>query len=126
MAEGMQIQEDLHFVRRAISRQSQHRSPAGILWIVAGYVLIGYTLIDFSPRWANWFFGIGGVVMWMLMSVIKRRSVQKEGQYDRIAARKLAFHWFGGIALAVVSCMALATMIPALRGQAGAQVLVVM
>jgi hypothetical protein len=121
-----QIQQDLSFVRHAIDRQSQHRSPAPIMWVVAIYVVVGYSMIDFYPQWANWFFGIGGVAMWGIMTLLSNRLRQQEGEYDRKAVLRIKLHWFAGISLAVVGTIALAIAIPALRGQAAAQVLVVM
>lgn len=126
MTDPTQIQEDLRFVRQVISRRSQRRSPAAVLWSVAVYVLIGYSLLDISPTWANWFFGIGGVAMWGIMALLSRREVVKEGERDRKALLRLKLHWGGGIALAVVACIALATVVPSLRGPVFGQMLVVM
>jgi hypothetical protein len=121
-----QIQDDLHFVRQAIARRTPHRSPAAILWTVAIYVLIGYTLLDIRPAWASWFLGIGGFAYWAIASLLSRRHIHKEGEYDRRELLRIRLHWGGGIALAVVACIALAAVVPALRGPAFGQVLVAM
>ena len=126
MSDSMQVQEDLHFVRSALARRGQHRSPAPVLWTVAIYVLIGYPIIDFAPQWAGWFFGLGSIPMWGVLALVGRRQVRKEGEYDRKNILSIKLHWFGGIALAGVFAMALAIAIPALRGVGAAQVMVVM
>lgn len=57
MTQTDQIRDDLSFVRDAIVRHDriQYRFTAPY-YIWAVYVLIGYTLLDINPSWANWFF----------------------------------------------------------------------
>ena len=126
MSDATQLQEDLSFVRHAIARRANRRSPAAILWIIAIYVLVGYSLLDVSPAWACWFFAVGGVAMWGIMALVSRREVRKEGEYDRKYLLRIKLHWGGGIAVAAGACVALAMGIPALRGPAFGQVMVVM
>ena len=127
MTEINQIHEDLKFVRQAVAR---HDPPparhAGIYLVWAVYVLVGYTMLDFSPRMASWFFLLGGVLGGVMTSVIGRRAAQRLGEYDRAEARRAGLHWAGGIVLAVASAVALATVVPGLRGQAMGQLIVVM
>src|SRR4051812_2018639 len=56
-----QLHDDLRFVRDAVARgDSPQRGPAAIYVVWAVYVLVGYTLLDFYPTAAGWFFLAGG------------------------------------------------------------------
>ena len=127
MTEINQIRDDLKFVREAVAR---HDPPparnAGIYLVWAVYVLVGYTMLDFSPVLASWFFLLGGVLGGVATAVIGRRSAQRDGEYDRAEVRKASLHWFGGIVLAIAAAVALAMVVPGLRGQAMGQLIVVM
>ena len=63
MSDTHQVEQDLHYVREVVTRAEQ--SPprrAGIYWIWALYVLIGYPLNDFAPRYSSPFFTLGMIV----------------------------------------------------------------
>ena len=127
MTDARQIQEDLSFVRQAVARRERtYRAPAAISYIWAVYVLIGYTLLDVAPQWAGWFFMFGGFGGGLLCMVFGKRHDKQSGEVDRAMGRRAALHWGGGILLAFLATFALATAIPVLRGNNGAQVLVVM
>jgi len=127
MTEINQLQDDLRFVRDAVARgDSPQRRPAAIYIVWAVYVLVGYTLIDLYPRAAGWFFLLGGVLGGIASGVIGRRLARQEGAYDRREGRRLALHWGVGIVLAIACAMALAAVVPALRGTAAGQLIVVM
>jgi hypothetical protein len=122
-----QLHDDLRFVRDAVARgDSPQRRPVAIYVVWAVYVLIGYTLLDFYPTAAGWFFLAGGVLGGIASGFIARRVARQEGAYDRREARKSLLHWGVGIVLAIACAMALAAVIPALRGPASGQLVVVM
>jgi hypothetical protein len=122
-----QLQEDLRFVREAVARrEAAVRRPVAIYWVWAVYVLVGYSMIDLAPRYCGWFFMIGGVVGGILSAVLGRRAQRRTGEQDREMGRRAMLHWLVGILLAVAGTFGLAAVIPALRGSAGSQVLVVM
>jgi hypothetical protein len=119
--------DDLRFVREAVNRREQSpRGPALIYYLWAVYVLVGYAMLDLAPKYAGWFFMIGGVAGGVLSAIIGRRASEHLGEYDRAAARRMGLHWMFGIALALAATFALAAVIPPLRGSSGSQVLVVM
>jgi hypothetical protein len=127
MTEIHQMHEDLKFVRDAVARHDQPpRRPVLVYYVWAAYVLLGYTLLDFAPSVAGWFFLVGGVLGGVMSAALGRRAAQQAGEYDRAEMRRTALHWAGGIVLAIVGAMALAAVIPALRGQAAGQLIVVM
>jgi len=127
MTEIHQVHEDLKFVRQAVTRHDrQPRSMPLIYYVWAIYVLVGYTMLDFAPRMAGWWFLVAGIVGGVLSTVLARRAAKLHGEYDRGEARRSALHWAGGILLAIGSAIALAAVIPALRGTAMGQLIVVM
>ena len=127
MSEIQNIGEDLRFVRQVVSRrQTTEHGPSMLLVIWAVYVVIGYTLIDFVPQAAGWFFAIGGAVGGILSWWLGKRYSLRYGELDRTMAIRSTAHFMGGILIAWVFCMGLAVVIPALRGNAGGQVFVVM
>jgi hypothetical protein len=126
MTDPTQIQQDLRFVRDAVARRSQRRTPVAIFWIVAVYVLIGYAMLDVAPQWAGWILGIGGVALWGVNSLVARHQMRTAGEYDRKASLRATLHWGGGITLAIVGCVALAAVVPSLRGPVFGQMVVIM
>jgi hypothetical protein len=127
MTEIRQMHEDLRFVREVVARRDrQQRRPVLIYCVWAVYVLVGYTLLDLAPRAAGWFFMVGGVVGGIISAILGRRAARDAGEYDRDEARRETLHWLGGILLALASAFAMATVVPALRGPAGGQLIAVM
>jgi hypothetical protein len=126
MTDIRQMNEDLRFVREVVTRRdAPARRPVLIYWVWAVYVLVGYTLIDLSPRTAGWFFLVGGVLGGVASALIARRAAREAGEYDRAEARRSLLHWACGGILAVATPFALAAVIPALRGPAGGQLIAV-
>lgn len=122
-----QIQQDLQFVRQAVGDQTRtDHPPTAIYGVWATYVMVGYALIDFYPAASGWFFLIGGVAATLLSWLLGKRYAYALGEVDRPKARRRVGHFIGGIALAIIGSAALAAVIPALRGSAGGQVIVVM
>jgi hypothetical protein len=127
MSEMRNIAEDLKFVRDAVVRRERTgRGPAALAYLWAGYVLIGYGLLDFHRTGAAIFFAVGGFVGGILSWQIGKRYVQQSGECDRAGGRRAMIHFAGGILLAWIFCIALAATIEPLRGSKGSQVFVVM
>jgi len=126
MTDIKQIHDDLKFVREAVDRHDRQPPRAlTIYWVWAVYVLVGYTLLDFSPRTASWFFMIGGIVGGIISTIIGRRASQQAGEIERAQGRREGLHWILGILLAIASTIALAIVIP-LPGQVAGQLVAVM
>jgi hypothetical protein len=122
-----QLQQDLRFVRQAVARrESATRRPVAIYWVWAVYVLVGYSLIDLAPRYCGLFFLVAGVVGGILSAMLGHRAGRRSGEVDCEMGRRAMLHWMVGILLAIAATFGLAAVIPALRGPAGSQVLVVM
>ena len=104
MTEIHQLQEDLKFVRRALTRgERERRNSPLIYYLWALYVLIGYTLLDVARPAAGWFFLAGGIVGGVLSRLLARREAQRHGEYDRSEFRRAGLHWAGGIGLAIIA-----------------------
>ena len=127
MTEIDQLHEDLKFVRQAVTRHERPpRNSPLIYYVWAVYVLVGYTMLDFARPMAGWWFLAGGIVGGVLSSVLAKRAAKLQGEYDRDEVHRSVFHWAGGILLAIGSAIALAVVIPALRGPGMGQLIVVM
>lgn len=127
MTQIQQIHDDLRFVREAVARREDRpRRVASVYYVWAVYVLVGYTLLDFDPRAASWFLMIGGAAAGLLSVLIGRRFAGTVGEYDRVEARREGLHWSGGILLSVASAVALAAVVPEIRGQPMGQLIAVM
>ena len=126
MTDIKQIHDDLKFVRDAVDRHDRHPPRAlTIYWVWAAYVLVGYTLLDFSPMAANWFFMIGGIAGGIISAIIGRRASQQAGEFARAEGRREALHWILGILLAIAATIALAIVVK-LPGQTAGQLVAVM
>jgi hypothetical protein len=126
MTDIKQMHDDLKFVREAVDRHDRQPPRAiTIYWVWAVYVLVGYTLIDISPRTANWFFMIGGIAGGIISAIIGRRASQQAGEIERAQGRREALHWILGILLAIAGTIALAIVLK-LPGQAAGQLVAVM
>ncbi|HSZ57026.1 MAG TPA: hypothetical protein VK797_15270 [Tepidisphaeraceae bacterium] len=115
-----QIGKDLEFVRNAVSRRARpDLGPPLIFYLWAVYVIVGYSLFDLKPEYANSFLGIGGMVGGVLSWVIGRRYSHKTGQWDRALAIRGALHMGGGIMLGVGFIIALSSVSPGFRPYTG-------
>jgi hypothetical protein len=127
MSDVQQIAQDLQFVRSAVVRRERSDDgPPLILYLWAAYVIIGYTLMDFRPQYAGPFFAIGGLVGGIASWLIGRSYSKRIGEWDHATAMRGLLHFGGGIALACVFTVGLATFMEPLRGTWGSQVFVVM
>jgi hypothetical protein len=107
MIQAQQASDDLHYVRQAVDRRNRPRNmPTPIAWIVAIYVLVGYSLLDIRPDWAGIFLAVGGMAMGILFPLIGRRMARQEGEFDRAEAMRINLHWLS-ILLAIVGVIAL-------------------
>lgn len=111
-----QVQQDLGYVREAIERRAGHRGGGEETYLVwAGYVLIGYVLIDINPIVAGGFFLIGSILGAALSWWLWRRTVVQSGEIDRDVERRTSLHWIGGFLLCWLASIGLTLVIPPLR-----------
>ena len=111
MSQSQQLSDDLHSVRQAVARRERRQNlPAPIAWMVALYVVVGYTLLDVNAQWAGWFFMVGGVVLGVGCWFVGKAQTLREGEYDRAETTRIWLHWFS-IVLAIAGVIALADSI---------------
>ena len=122
-----QMQQDLSFVRQAISRRG-HRDPCrGKIYLVwAVYSLIGFSLMDLNSNYSNLFFIGGFAVAAYLSRVIGKQTARATGEFDRDLIRRTTLHFWGGIWLAMAASVGMQILVPGLRGFAGGQLCVVL
>src|SRR4051794_1386109 len=102
MTDIEQVSDDLKFVRQVVDRRDRAmRTPPGIIYIWATYVLVGYALIDLAPRFSPIFFAVGGCIGGMLSGYIGRREVRRSGEFDKEIHRRAGMHWMIGFILAI-------------------------
>jgi hypothetical protein len=127
MTDVQQVQDDLRYVRDAVNRRSPglegHVYP---YYFSALYVLGGFILLDVNYVYANWWFMIGFGVGWVARLIFWRRLKARSGEIDRARNRQVALHWCLGIAVSVLTGVALACVVPALRGPVDGQIQVVL
>src|SRR5271169_1374308 len=98
MSDANQLQQDLHYVRQAVDRaEHSPHGRAAIYWIWALYVLIGYPLIDFAPRYAGPFFMVGTVVCLSATVFLAHRFKKLAGV--RTKRDRAGLFWVGGTIL---------------------------
>jgi hypothetical protein len=102
-----QISQDLQFVRDAVAkRETRHRMPSiiGVYW--AAYILIGYPMLDFSPRVGGMFLMVAGIIGGIFSGWIGRREALRRGERDSVEGRREAAHWYS-LFIAIVAVIAL-------------------
>ncbi|MGH7176815.1 MAG: hypothetical protein ACREJC_05485 [Tepidisphaeraceae bacterium] len=108
MTQPEQLNQDLQFVRHAVTERDKERrrTPPGIFIIWGIYVLIGYTLLDFNRAAGGWFLMVGGIVGGIASSFIGRADSRRYGMVDRAEGVKHMLHW-GSIFIAIASVIGL-------------------
>jgi hypothetical protein len=125
MSDVQQFQQDIQYVREVVARAERSpQRPVAIYLIWALYVLIGYPLIDFAPRYAGPFFMIGWLVCIGATMFLGYRYKKAAGV--KSGENRIKLFWWGGSALMFLCIIGLSATIPALRGHASGQVAVVM
>jgi hypothetical protein len=125
MSDANQLQQDLHYVREVVDRAD--RSPHGrvaIYWIWALYVLIGYPLMDFAPRYAGPFFALGIIVGVAATLFLKRRYKNLAGVRPKRDRSNL--FWWGGLALIILCSIGISIVIPHMTAKASGQITVIL
>jgi hypothetical protein len=125
MSDTHEVEQDLHYVREVVTRAE--RSPqrrAGIYWIWALYVLIGYPLMDFAPRYSEPFFTLGIIVCVAATIFLMRRYKKLAGVRPKHDRSEL--FWWGGTALIIFCSIGISIIIPHVSRQASGQITVML
>lgn len=93
MADNASLRDDLGYVASAIRRRDRRRGVPQIFFLWALLILVGWSLPDFAPRYAGWFWLVaapaGGLLSWWLGN----RSAVADGEVDRELGFRHGLHW---------------------------------
>lgn len=112
MTEMSRIEEDLGYVRAAIARGRQRSSPAGIYFLWAAIVLVGFSLVGLAPRWVGLYWLIAAPAGFVVSAWLGWRASRRQGEVDRAAGNRHMLHWLG---LLIAAALA---VLPVAAGQA--------
>jgi hypothetical protein len=128
MTDIKQVHEDLEYVRGAVNRRAGGLPGEAVrgYYFWAAYVPIGFTLLDFNVRYANWFLTTGALVGIVVGLIISARSRHRSGVIDRERDRQAKLHWLLGLGGSMAADFALAWTNPTFHGPCTGQVVVVM
>jgi hypothetical protein len=107
LTETDQLQQDLHFVRRAVARRQSEPTPQIIPIVWGVFVLVSFAMLDFYRTGAAWMFTAVAPALALFSGWIGRAQARRAGETDRRAGRIHALHW-GSIFLAMMSLVVLA------------------
>ncbi|HEV8337517.1 MAG TPA: hypothetical protein VGR67_13975 [Candidatus Polarisedimenticolia bacterium] len=93
MAEMERIENDLHYVRNVVQKAERQKSPAGIYWLWAAIVLIGFALPDFAPRYTGIFWMLAGPAGGALSAYLGWRDARRLGFFRREEGIRHCLHW---------------------------------
>ena len=89
------IESDIGYVKNLVTKSDNSASPASIYFLWAAILMVGFSLIDFAPRWVGLFWMIAGPAGGMLSGFLGYRAGANKGQMDREVGIKHTLHWSG-------------------------------
>jgi len=91
---------DLAYVAAALRRREVDVTPLPIALYWAIYTAVGFSMIDFIPRYCGVWFGVMGVAGWVFAFWSGARDARKEGVFSSEDGKRQMLHW-GTIVLGV-------------------------
>ncbi len=89
------IESDIGYVKDLVTKSGSSTSPASIYILWAAILIVGFSLIDFAPRWVGLFWMIAGPAGGMLSGFLGYKAGANKGQMNREIGIKHALHWSG-------------------------------
>jgi hypothetical protein len=127
MTESNQLAEDLQFVRNAVEARDKRVQPATMhLLIWAAYSLICIPMYDFIPAYAGRINTAGWLSAMVASFILGKREARQTGQFDRAMMLRSSLHWYGGIALLLMTVFGLAWFGRGISGDMVGQVSVIL
>ena len=108
MTELEQVEGDLRFVRSALASSDRPHSPAGIYFLWAVAVAIGFALVDFREGLVGPYWMLVGPAGFVASIYLGWRHARRLGQVSAADGRRHLLHWGGMLAV-----IALAMLMPA-------------
>lgn len=110
---------DLAYVAGALRRRETSPTPWTIALVWAVYSLVGFTMIDFVPRYSGWWFLVAAVVGGVLSAFFGAREDKRTGEQDEVQDRRIMLHWSS--IFVAVGAVAAITMTQHLDGKISGQ-----
>lgn len=98
------IESDIGYVKDLVAKSDNSTLPASFYIIWAVILMVGFSLIDFAPRWVGLFWMIAGPAGGILSAFLAYKAEVNIGQMDRKVGIKYALHWSG---MAVIAFLAI-------------------
>ncbi len=89
------IESDIGYVKDLVAKSEKSTPPASIYVLWAVLLMIGFSLIDFAPRWVGFFWMIAGPAGGLLSGYLGYKAGANKGQMDREIGIKHTLHWSG-------------------------------
>ncbi|MCK5133548.1 MAG: hypothetical protein KAR40_15515 [Candidatus Sabulitectum sp.] len=99
------IESDIGYVKDLVAKSDNPISPASIYILWAVILMVGYSLIDFAPRWVGFFWMVAGPVGGIFSGFLGYRAGANKGQMDREVGIKHALHWSGMLVVIVLALL---------------------
>ena len=115
------IESDIGYVKDLVKKSDFYSTPTSIYFLWAILVLMGFSLIDFEPKWVGFYWMIAGPAGGLFSGYLGRRAGIKKGQLDREIGIRHALHWSG--MLVVIGLAVLLAVKGLIHGPALSQVI---
>ncbi|MCD4709161.1 MAG: hypothetical protein K8S62_15670 [Candidatus Sabulitectum sp.] len=99
------IESDIGYVKDLVIKSDNSTSPASIYILWAAILMVGFSLIDFAPRWVGLFWMIAGPAGGMLSGFLGYKTGANKGQMDREIGIKHALHWSGMLVIIALAIL---------------------
>lgn len=101
------LESDIQYVRALVKKSGSESLPRSFYIMWAVIVLLGFSIIDFAPRWTGLYWMIAGPGGGILSGILGHRAGVRIGQLNRETGLRHALHW-GGMLLVIVLAVLLA------------------
>lgn len=98
------IESDIGYVKDLVTKSGKSTQPASFYLLWAVILMVGFSLIDFAPRWVGLFWMIAGLAGGILSVFLAYKAEANKGQMNREVGIKYALHWSG---MAVIVLLAI-------------------
>lgn len=95
MNDTKSLHDDLRYVRSAVERSHQSKSPSVIWYLWAAISLIGFALVDLRPSITGLYWVAAAPLGFILSIWLARRAYREAGLANHTTARRWTEHWAG-------------------------------
>jgi hypothetical protein len=99
------IGKDIGYVKNLVDKSEQLLTPPSVFVVWAVIVAVGFTLVDFAPRYVGFFWMIASPLGGLLSGFLGRKTGRSSGQIDNGTGRKHAVYWSGMLAITMLAVL---------------------